>query len=275
MVIIVLAQLQQQLILDLIQPSGTNDETPNTTLSLLQAGKLSEYEQLEIYRQSILQSLISSLRSTYPVCKTLLGDTQFDQIATAYISTHHSVNPNLNNYGDEFSVFIQQNIAVRHLPFLADLAHFEYVWLQAYYSTDQAVVSILEQIEQVPESDQVNIVFYLSSSTCLLQSHYPIFDIWQSHQILDQEAQNKSTKKMTIDDINYSTEIHYWILDRLGNKVRIHNLSQLEFKFFDLIRNEKTLSTIVDSLTQYDKEASFTQLLLEANDKAYLAGIKP
>ncbi len=269
-----LAQLQQQLIHELIQRTDTNAEAPNATHSLLQAGKLSECQQLEIYRRSSLQSLNNSLSMTYPVCKIILGETQFDEIATTFIQTHHSIDPNLNNYGRELSWFIQQNTVASHLPFLSDLANFEWAWLQAYYSLDQTPASILEDIEKVPESEQLNIIFCLSPSTSLLHSHYPILDIWQAHQNPDQEMQNTGNTKIVTDNIYYNPETHYWILDRIGLEVRVHPLSQLEFKFFDLIQNEKTLSTLVDTLTKYDKDFSFKQLLLDANNKGYLAMIR-
>lgn len=140
--------------------------------------------KLNIYRHSISHSHVDTLISIFPVCAAIVGERLFAQWGRNYFWGSTSCHQDLNNYGDSFPEFITQLIGsstnLNEFGYLPDLAQLEYAWNQALFCADDPSFDF-EQFKQHSSATE-NMQFQVSSSVFLMQSNYPIFEIFESHR---------------------------------------------------------------------------------------------
>ena len=66
------------------------------------AGDLSTEQALAVYRNNTEQTLLSVLQQSFAVCRMLVGERCFNQLALRYCRTHPSSSLDLNAYGELF-----------------------------------------------------------------------------------------------------------------------------------------------------------------------------
>jgi hypothetical protein len=157
---------------------------------VIESKVLSAEERLTIYRGSILGGITSALMGIYPVCLKLVGEAFFTQMVAGYLRNYPSGSPDLGNYGahlgDYLTDFIASHDLAKHLVYLPDTARLEWLWHQAFNASDVAeirnICRPLEELVGVEEEQQGQIVFHLDPSLGVMQSVYPVDQIWQMNQ---------------------------------------------------------------------------------------------
>lgn len=138
-----------------------------------------------LYRRNVIGGRIRALNQIFPVCRKLVGEKYFAQIARSYIESHVSRNQDLSFYGVLFSTFVEDLVAqrpeVRELVYLSDLTRLEWCLHESYYGRDEAPFDF-NAFEKVKPGDYGDVSFVLSDSVRLLSSSYPISQIWNFHQ---------------------------------------------------------------------------------------------
>jgi len=155
-----LADLQRQFLMA-ITSDGTSFD--NTQLSAAIVDQTHGIEKvLNVYRNNWRSNLRNALRVTYPVVERLVGAEYFDWMADKFIDAQPSQSGNLDNYGAEFPEFVRNFPGVEALPYLADVALFEF-----------CVDAVMVAPEELPSQ-------LLPSR--LMTSPFPIHRIWQVNQ---------------------------------------------------------------------------------------------
>src|SRR5437870_13923798 len=83
-------------------------------------------ERLRIYRNTCRSTLIEALRITYPAVDRLVGHAFFDMAAARFIRADPCRSGYLNEYGAGLADFLAALEPARGLPYLADVARFEW-----------------------------------------------------------------------------------------------------------------------------------------------------
>jgi hypothetical protein len=84
---------------------------------------------LTIHRRNLVFGLCRAMAETYPLCRDLLGEGNFNFLCKQYIHRFPSRVRDLSDYGERLGDFLAGREEVRDHPFLADLARLE--WLAA------------------------------------------------------------------------------------------------------------------------------------------------
>src|SRR2546427_2606734 len=100
-------------------------------------------ERLRIYPTPCRSTLIEALRMTYPAVERLVGRDFFDMAAARYAGTHPPQSGYLNEYGGEFPEFLAAFGPASELPYLADVARFEWALGVAANAADAPVLDPL------------------------------------------------------------------------------------------------------------------------------------
>ena len=105
------------------------------------AGDLSTEQALAVYRNNTEQTLLSVLQQSFSVCRMLVGERCFNQLALRYCRTHPSSSLDLNAYGELFPNFIDQRLApgepLQVVPYLGDMARLEWLLQRAYHAANR------------------------------------------------------------------------------------------------------------------------------------------
>ncbi len=88
-------------------------------------------EALSVHRDTALGGLVKALRLVHPTVLALVGEDFFDQAARAFVQSAPPASAWLSGYGEGFAEFLAAYDPARELPYLADVARFDFAVDQA------------------------------------------------------------------------------------------------------------------------------------------------
>src|SRR5688572_6432249 len=91
-----------------------------------------------VYRNTSARGAIEALRAAYPTVDMLVGEEMFTQVALDYRREHPPMGPVLSDYGVTFAAFLAMQPWTCELPYLADIARLDWLWLEAFLAQDAA-----------------------------------------------------------------------------------------------------------------------------------------
>ena len=139
--------------------------------------------RLDVYRNNHFASLVASLEDNFVVCRALVGEPFFREMARAFVQSHPPRSPVLAEYGRLLPGFIDAFEPAASVPYLADVARLEQLRIDAWHAGDARLVSrsdferALASAERLPQ-----LRLALHPTVGALRSRYAIGDIWMSHQ---------------------------------------------------------------------------------------------
>jgi hypothetical protein len=137
--------------------------------------------RLQIYRHHVLTSLTDVLQTTFPVVCRLVDERFLRYAADAYIRQHPPTAPCLFAYGAHFPAFLAAFPPCRHLEYLADVARLEWALHAAWHAEPRTSCDPARLIGLAPH-DVAQLTFQFDVSVTLLDSPWPIDQIWRLHQ---------------------------------------------------------------------------------------------
>jgi hypothetical protein len=96
----------------------------------------SPLRRFAVYRNNVTVSLVDALASIFPTVQNLVGEDFFRAMARLYVAAHPPTSPLLFTYGEDFPAFLESFPPAAELPFLADVARVERLWLHSYHAED-------------------------------------------------------------------------------------------------------------------------------------------
>jgi hypothetical protein len=141
-------------------------------------------ERLRIYRNNFLLGLGEALNSNFPVVRQMVGEDFFAQAARAFILRAPPSKPCLFEYGEGFPEFLADLPEMAKLPYVAEMAQFEFARIAAYHAPVEALLTDAA-IARVPPEKLSDLPIRLARHVRLLPVRFPILDLWQAHQASD------------------------------------------------------------------------------------------
>jgi len=150
-------------------------------VTAIQGEGLDPAARVGIYRHHAFATLGDALRTTFPVVCRLLDKRFFAYAAHEYLREHPPHSRCLVEYGADFADFLARFAPCQRLPYLADVARFE--WALNIASTVRKATSLqAETLAAVPPGEAAYIAFRLQPSLSYFASPWPIDTIWQANQ---------------------------------------------------------------------------------------------
>ena len=137
--------------------------------------------RLNVYRTNTVNSLTDVLRAAFPVTERIVGERFFQAAALAYLESHPPKQPTLFRYGDTFPVFLEAFEPAQALSYLPDVARLEWARVESYFAKDEDTLDPTALAEVAPEQLEA-VAFSLHPSVKLIESKFPIFEIWTVNQ---------------------------------------------------------------------------------------------
>jgi hypothetical protein len=137
--------------------------------------------RLQIYRHHVLTSLTDALQATFPVICRLVDERFFHYAADAYIRQYPPEAPCLFEYGAHFPAFLAAFPPCRHLEYLGDVARLEWAMHMALHAEVGAPLDPAE-LGGLAAHDVAQLTFQFDQSVTLLDSPWPIDQIWRVNQ---------------------------------------------------------------------------------------------
>ena len=126
-----------------------------------------------VYRNTSACGAVEALRAAYPTVDMLVGEEMFTQVALDYRREHPPTGPVLSDYGPNFAAFLARQPWICELPYLADVARLDWLWLGAFLAQDAAAM---------PRSFTGETRIALHPATRFAWLSTPAMTIWLAHR---------------------------------------------------------------------------------------------
>ena len=197
-------------------------------------------ERVGVYQTTARSLHVSVLADIYPVCKKILGDNYFKLIAKHFYYLYPSESPDLNQYGKQFPAYILNLLTtrdeLRDFSYLSDLAKLEWSLERLRFSHDAETLD-MQTLQNKCERYGGKVKFSLISGLILLESAYPVAEIWRQHQ-LDNEYKS----------IQGLEEKQLMCVYRDGYNVELEVIDKHIYDLMQCIQQHLSLAEIVDNL---------------------------
>jgi len=166
----------QQLFSQATLPSVEPETPANVEDLIIPGGTLDTPDAIKVYANGVIVRLTEALGETFEAIWWVCGDEDFFQLAKYYIQTHPSSTYNLSNYGEEFPDFLDHIDPFPDLPFLGDLARYEWLFKFLFHAKQHESVS-QDSLQSLTE--EATIRFRLGNAVRLFTSPYAVYDLWK------------------------------------------------------------------------------------------------
>ena len=130
-----------------------------------------------VYRNNVTVGLIEALAVIYPAVQRLVGPDFFRAMARLHLRATPPTSPLLFEYGRDFPAFIEDFEHAQEMPWLADVARLERVWLDAYHAADAAPLA-QARFAAIPPDRLGGVTFAAHPGARVLRSPYPAVSIF-------------------------------------------------------------------------------------------------
>jgi len=139
-------------------------------------------QRLAVYRGNLYGNCLGALAGAYPVVRAILGEGFFDAMGKEFLRAHPPGSGDLNALGRDLPQFVAAFAHTRDLPYLADVARLEWLAHRAYFAAD-AQDFPLSRLAGADDPGALRPV--LAPACALLESAWPVADIWNAHKHAD------------------------------------------------------------------------------------------
>ena len=137
------------------------------------AGASFRSQAFTVYRNTCARGAVEALRASYPTVDMLVGDEMFTQVALDYRREALPSSPILSEYGGSFPAFLARQPWSCELPYLADVARLDWLWLESFLAPTAPAM---------PKSIGGGSVIALHPATRFAWLATPAMTIWQAHR---------------------------------------------------------------------------------------------
>ena len=215
-------------------------EAPDKRLraAIAPAKDLSALDALEVYRRGYVVRLTEALGETFEAVWWVSGDEDFFRLAKMFILTYPSRTYNLSSYGEEFAKFLEKERPFPDLPFIPDLARFEWLFKNIFHTGQHE--SVPEETIQ-SQAQQGNIRILFGPSVQLFTSPYKVYDIWK--------LRGTQHEKQPITEWDQS---QYLLLYKKRDQIFVNELQEIEYCLLQQLIAKRSLEeTLTATMIQF------------------------
>lgn len=212
--------------------------------------------RIHVYQNNVFAALQNFLGEVFPATKGVVGDAYFKQLAQRFIDESPPEHGNLHDYGQVFSAFVGELPGLEKLPYLEQVAEYEWAIHSAYYApASQALLP-----HDYAEHALLMLPVAFDYSVRLLKVDYPITEI---HRQSLPGYQGK-----VFVDLN--TGGQNLLVCRYEARVRTFELEDTAFELHQKIDQTGSLLTAIESLADSEVEQGLSNYVAELFERRIL-----
>jgi hypothetical protein len=135
--------------------------------------------RLGIYGDAYKARLSEALEASFPVLAQLLGEHDFQELASRYVSGHESTFFSIRYYGDRMAEFLATHPQYAKAPLLCELARWEWAMAEAFDAADADPIGP-EAFGQISPEEWEQLRFEWHPSVQVLHLEWNVPQIWKT-----------------------------------------------------------------------------------------------
>ncbi|WP_429053642.1 HvfC/BufC family peptide modification chaperone [Aeromonas rivipollensis] len=148
-------------------------------LGQIQPGRFAPDAVLQIYRNNVILGLTEVLASSYPAVAAMVGEAFFAAAARGFVLAEPLEEGSVMHYGEGFGDWLTRLPTTQALPWLGELARFEWLLERASLLAPEARRWPAERLAALAPSQWDRLVLHPACDLLLLESQHPVMALWQ------------------------------------------------------------------------------------------------
>lgn len=226
-------------------------------------------ERFAIHRNNVLISLTDVLAETFPAVRRVVDERFFAYAAHEFITRHPPERACLSEYGGAFPDFLAGFPPCAGLPYLPDLARFEWLMTVAAHAADAAPADP-GWLDMVPPEATPRLLLQLHPSCGFLASPWPIDRIWRANR-----PSATAEETIDLDDIHLDAGGVRLEVSRQAGDVVYRLLDEPSFAFREALGKGASLQEAAEASlaadADFDIAEAFATLFREGVVTAFLS----
>lgn len=192
-------------------------------------------ERWRIYRNGYLIRLADAIENDYAAIKRILGDGAFASLCGRYLAAFPPSSHDIGRSGAHLPEYLTSDALTQDLPFLPDLARFEWAMAEAVVAADAPACRRDTLVELAPEL-LLDLVILPRPGSTVIRSEWPIGDLWA--------CRDKDDHEVSLQLIDRPSRA---LVFRDGLSVRWRSASEEEARFLESVSGGATLAELGNS----------------------------
>ena len=215
---------------------------------------------VQIYRRNLLASAQRALSITFPTIFALLDSDISKNLLSQFLKLCPPDQGDWAQWGEEFADFIATDQISHEYPYLPDCAALDWKVHKALHGKDQVVDQLSLQRLSDTSPEKIGILF--NKNVALIETKYPICDIFQAHHHSDLSLRNlaMTEAKLALSKIDEKKSI---MVSRPALQPKVTKLTHSEAQFMQVLYAGKSLDEALNSVEKH-KNFSFEKWLMMA-----------
>ena len=247
---------EQQLLLTLIW----ND---NPTL-LAESGY--DIAGIAIYRRNLLANAQRSLSITFPTIFKLLDSDISESLVQEFLTLCPPDQGDWAQWGETFADFIATHQIAHNYPYLPDCALLDWHFHCALQGPDQTLVNASLALLANTEPENISVIF--NENLTLMQTMFPIDDIFQAHHHPEQSIREDAMRNAKIA-LSAKCKPRTVMLFRRQYQPKVTRLTDSDADFMYCLKAGKPLADALDAVGHCN-DFSFEKWLLTAIEQNWI-----
>ncbi|HEY0412637.1 MAG TPA: DNA-binding domain-containing protein [Allosphingosinicella sp.] len=144
-------------------------------------GAIARAPGFAVYRNTCALGAVEALRGAYPTVEALVGEEAFAAAALDFRAEQPPASPILSRYGTGFAAFLARQPWTSELPYLADIARLDRLWLKSHLAADRALLRVAGPFP-VGCTRYAGLRLTLHPATRFAWLETPAMTIWLAHR---------------------------------------------------------------------------------------------
>lgn len=135
-----------------------------------------------VYRNTIFKACVDALAANFPTVERLTGTPWFRSAAAEYARATPPETVSLLEYGAGFPAFLASLPSTRTLPYLAQVAQLDRLWLACHTAPDDEPLAPAALAQVAPEELGRIVLRPHPSARWMWEPSQPVVSIWKAHR---------------------------------------------------------------------------------------------
>ncbi len=160
-----------------------------------------------VYRNNVFMSLRDALGEAFPAVKKLIGETNFNNVASDFLRSNPPSSPLMMYYGAGFPEYLENVPQLSHIGYLPDIARLEQAMRHAYHAEDVTPADP-SALSHMSEAALLATKFVFAPSVHIIKSPWPILSLYNFTMLPNQPKPQRRAEDILITRPEFDPQPH-------------------------------------------------------------------
>ncbi|WP_415903061.1 putative DNA-binding domain-containing protein [Neptuniibacter sp. QD29_5] len=219
---------------------------------------------LKIYQNNLLMTAARAISLKYPVLEQMVSNETIVAFTNQLLKKELPKSGDWADWGGMLPALISESSLADDHAYLSEVARLE--WFVHQAARGKVAQLEVETLSNLTESDLDSVSLHLSPTLQVMESHFPVYELWGLHQVPDEEVDEGELYRLLVGN----TAPHYSMVFQQDYRARIQTLTAQEYAWF----RDVLAGMSVERLLGQHQEIDFVSWIEQAINQQWLVAIK-